>query len=189
MLETLNQLDTESFLWFNHLHTSTLDEAMSLVSETRIWIPFYALLIFLLYKTLPWKKATLVVLGIVLLITLTDRISSGFFKPAFHRLRPSHEPALDKKIHFVHDYRGGDYGFISSHAANTFGLAVFLFLLVGRQNPRWAWLFGWAVVVSYSRIYLGVHYPLDVLGGWGLGTACAFAVWKLTEGVAVKMRI
>jgi undecaprenyl-diphosphatase len=180
MLETLNHLDTDFFLFLNHLHADGLDEAMYWISETKVWIPFYGLIIFLLFRSLTWQKAIVAILAIVLLIVLTDRISSGFFKPTFHRLRPTHEPAIEKEVHIVHDYRGGDYGFISSHAANTFGLAMFLFLLLGKANKKWALLFLWAALVSYSRIYLGVHYPLDILSGWLLGVICALGIWKIT---------
>jgi undecaprenyl-diphosphatase len=100
-------------------------------------------------------------------------------KPYFTRLRPSHEPSLEGLVHLVEGYKGGTYGFASSHAANTFGTAMFLYLLFRIKKSWIVWLFPWAAFVSYTRIYLGVHYPGDIVGGAGVGLLCAWFSFKL----------
>ncbi|MFD1139692.1 phosphatase PAP2 family protein [Larkinella insperata] len=170
-LETLNQLDTDLFLWLNGLYAPWLDAVMIWATKRNTWIPFYVLLIGWLsfqYR----KQAIGLVLTLVAAVALSDQTASALLKPLTLRLRPCHEPALQKLIHPVLEC-GGTYGFASSHAANTFALSMALWLLVGRRFPGVKWLFGWALLVSYSRIYVGAHYPLDVLAGAGVGILMA----------------
>lgn len=175
MLSYLNQLDTDLFLWLNQLHAQWLDPVMWFLSLTKVWVPLYLMLagwIVYRYRKMSW----VILLAVGISIFLSDRISSGVIKPAVCRLRPSHEPALQDRVHIVNNYRGGKYGFVSSHAANTFALALFLSLLIRRR--LWSVLFFlWAFLVSYSRIYLGVHYPGDIIGGAIVGMGCAYLVY------------
>jgi len=180
MLELLNAWDTELFLTLNGLHTSWLDPIFWIISGTKTWIPFYAWLLYIILKKdtnsfqqVDWRQIVALLVSVVLLITTADQLASGFLKPTIARYRPSHEPALEGLVHlWVYDtgdfYKGGKYGFVSSHAANSFALAIFVIRTVSKK-----WLTNlmlvWAIIVSYSRIYLGVHYPGDILGGATIG--------------------
>jgi undecaprenyl-diphosphatase len=173
MLEFLQDLDVRLFWWLNRVHTHWLDEGIYWLSKDLFWIPVAIVLLYIWFRYLSLPQALLTVLALAMLIALTDQLSATVIKPAVRRYRPSHDPALKDKVHLVRGYRGGEYGFVSSHAANTFGVALFCFLLFGPADRRWAWLFLWATVISYTRIYLGVHYPFDILGGALLGMGCA----------------
>lgn len=168
MMETLNRLDTEAFLTLNGQHNAWLDEVMYWTSDREFWFPFYALILI----WMGWKfrgRAVGVVLALALAVALSDQVTSSLMKPFFLRLRPCHEPAIDQWVHVVWEC-GGTYGFSSSHAANSFSFAAILYLLLPAYRPFTRFLFVWAVVISYSRIYVGAHYPLDLLAGAGVGT-------------------
>lgn len=181
MLETLIELDKELLLFLNSFHTPWLDPIMFWITKTLFWLPLYLFLLFLVIKN--FKRDTWIVLvGVAITILLADQITSGLMKPFFARLRPSREPSLQGLVHLVDGYTGGKYGFASSHAANTFATALFFWLLF-KDRYRWVWiLFVWAAVMTYTRIYLGAHYPGDILVGLliGLGSAwTGFAIQKL----------
>lgn len=175
MLEFLNQIDTDIFLFLNGLHTTFFDNLMWFISGKFTWIPLYLLLVFFLVRkyrinSLWW------LLALALVVLFADRISSGLIKPLAQRWRPTHNPAIEHLVHVVNNYRGGSYGFVSSHAANTFAVATLLTFAFQQKWAKFA-LIAWAIVVSYSRIYLGVHYPGDVICGAALGIAIALAVF------------
>ncbi len=185
MLERIITLDTNLFLWLNGFHSEGWDKIMWFVSGKIEWIPLYvAILAYIIYRY-RWNSIA-IILAIVLLITLADQVSSNLIKDNVKRLRPSHVDALKNSIHILNEYRGGPYGFVSSHAANSFALAIFLTLLF---RNKWfsAFLISWAMVVSYSRIYLGVHYPGDILGGALLGAATGWLVYYLLKVVQKKL--
>lgn len=188
MLEQLLELDKEIFICLNGHNSPFWDSVMLFITDKLVWIPLYAYLLYLIFKDYG-KQGWIIAAGIVLTIVLADQVTSTIMKPYFARLRPSHEPSLQSLIHIVNNYKGGKYGFASSHAANTFGIATFLFLLF-RKTRKWIiMLFVWATVVTYSRIYLGVHYPGDILVGAIVGIISAFLgfyFYKWLNGILEK---
>ncbi|MDD4992450.1 MAG: phosphatase PAP2 family protein [Paludibacter sp.] len=179
-LDTLNHWDTSLFLLINGLHTSFFDGFMWAISAKLTWIPLYLSVLFVVIKI--WKKdAVWIILSLILCVVLADQISSGIIKNLVQRLRPSHTIALEGVIHLVRGSRCGLYGFVSSHAANAFGFALLTSLLL-KCRPYTLAIFFWAVMTAYSRIYLGVHYPFDVLGGAVVGVVVAlFCFWTLNK--------
>lgn len=184
MIEFLNNIDTEIFLFFNGLHCSYLDKLMPLVTAKFTWVPMYATLIFMLYRGYTWKQGVALLLGIVLAVALSDQITSSLIRPAVDRLRPTHpDNPLSQFVHMVNGYRGGRNGFPSAHASNSFALAMIGSLIV-RHRRFTFFVFFWAIIHSYSRLYLGVHYPGDLACGALIGLACGAGVYYLTCYVA-----
>ena len=182
IFEFLKEIDTQLFLFFNGLHVSWLDEPMHYMSRKYNWVPFYAfllVLVFIKYRV----KGLLVMLFVLVMITLTDQISD-MLKYATARYRPSHNPELEDVIHLVRDRRGGRFGFVSAHAANSFALALFLIHLL-RDRFRWIvpLMLIWAGLKAYNRLYLGAHYPSDILGGIFLGLLVALMMIELWKYV------
>lgn len=176
MIDALLRLDTELFLYLNNHYASWLDPIMVWVTGRTSWFPFYAVLIGWLGWRYRWQGLWLI-FTIAIAVALGDQITSSILKPLTLRLRPCHVASLQPFIHPVLPC-GGQYGFASSHAANTFAMATVLTLLLGSRQSWVKWLYGWAIIVSYSRIYVGAHYPLDVLAGAGVGVLAAFGcVW------------
>ena len=179
MIQFLDKIDKILFLFLNGLHSEFLDGFMVFISGKKEWIPLYiAIIILILVKFR--KKGLLAILLLIILLILTDFISVHLFKNMIMRLRPSYNPELKGLVHIVNNYRGGMFGFVSSHAANSFGFAFFIHLLFKNKYLSWFILI-WAVFVSYSRIYLGVHYPGDILGGAILGILFAWLMFKLYD--------
>jgi undecaprenyl-diphosphatase len=177
MLEFLLNLDTRLFLFLNGLHNETFDGIMVWISGKTTWWPFYLLLLIYLGWTRRWQIIPIVVL-VALCVTLADQGSVRLFKEVFERLRPCHEPELQGLVHLVNGKCGGQYGFVSSHAANVFSIATMLILIV-KKNWFTITLLFWATLVGYSRIYLGVHYPGDILVGALLGVLIGYGLYRL----------
>ncbi len=177
MIEYLLDLDQTVFLFFNSFNSSFWDRAMFMFSGRFIWVPMYVAFFIAFFKGFSWRIALTWVVAVGLTILLADQICATFIRPFFERLRPSN-PAnpVSELVHIVRDYRGGRYGFPSCHAANSFGLATIMALIWRGTRLRW-FIFLWAFVNSYSRIYLGVHYPGDLLVGGIIGSLIATIVY------------
>ncbi|MDB5235516.1 MAG: hypothetical protein JWR44_2509 [Hymenobacter sp.] len=179
MLDSLKAFDRQALLAINHAHNALLDAVMIFASNRTVWFPAYAVLLgWLIYHFR--RRAALLLPLVFAAVGLADSITSRLFKPFFARPRPCHDLALNHQLRLP-DGCGGQFGFLSSHAANSVALAVLLLLVLpaGRFRALKAGLFAWALLLSYSRIYLAAHYPADVLGGaavgallgWGTATA------------------
>lgn len=187
-MDFLIGLDREIFLEINGWHSPFFDVVMYWFSQKLIWAPLYVALLVMMWFL--YRKSFWYILPmIVLLVTLTDQISVVLFKDAFERLRPCHDPALEGMVRILNGQCGGAYGFISSHAANTFGVAVFAGLLL---KPRYKWIFPllilWASLVSYSRVYMGVHYPGDVIVGAIVGAIIGYLIVLLFRWILNKRK-
>lgn len=189
MMNAINNLDHELFLFLNGLHVGWLDPVMTFISSEMGWIPFYAILLYLIFRKSGWRGLFFVVIGVVILITCSDQLSSHVFKPVFQRLRPCHDPLIQDLVHLPNGHCGGQYGFISSHACNTFALASFITLIMKKFYKKIGLLmFIWAALVSYSRIYMGVHFPGDVLCGAAVGMILGFGTGHLLLIVMKKIQ-
>ncbi len=175
ILEALKGWDKELFLSLNGIHSPFWDYVMTLFTFTQTWLLFYLVVLVIITKRYG-RKALFVFLAITVLIVLADQIS-GVLKHSIMRLRPSNDPELSSLAH-IFFRKGGKYGFVSAHAANAFAFATFSSFLF--RNRRYAFfIFPWALLIAYTRIYLGVHYPGDILGGALLGILIGWGVYRL----------
>ncbi len=181
-LEPIKQLDTAIFLWLNSLHSSWWDTAMMLFTRKESWLLLYLLLIYVIAQN--YGRQAVVIIGVLVLgVALSDQLS-GLLKMLTQRPRPGHEPTLEGMVHIVLR-KGGLYGFVSSHAANVFFVWAFTKRLF-RNRATSAGLLFWAILVSYTRIYNGNHYPLDILFGALLGVLLALLLFWLTKRYAPR---
>lgn len=177
-IESLLPFERNLFFSLNGSDSLFLDNLMWTISGRFIWIPLFLFILFIFFYRTHRNEAILVTLFLILLFVATDQISSSFFKPFFERFRPTHHPDFKNWVDIVNGYRGGRYGFISGHASNSFGLAVFPSLIF---RNRWVTITTllWATINSYTRIYLGVHFISDILAGMIVGTLVALILYVI----------
>lgn len=179
MLQQIDKIDKELIVWLNGFHSPFWDNFMIAVTGKVIWIPLYIILaLFIIYKHK--KNAWIPLIAIGIMVVLTDQIASGIMKPLTERLRPCHNAEVCELLYFPAGC-GGTYGFFSSHASNVFGLAAFFAFMYGKKHRYINLLWIWAAVVSYSRIYLAVHYPGDIVTGAICGIAVAWGMSAITQ--------
>ncbi len=182
VLQTISNWDRSAFLYLNSFHNNLMDYVMTLFTLTPVWFLFYGVILILIVRKYG-RKSIPVLVSLVLMILLADQFSN-LIKHGFMRLRPSNDPAVAPLAHVFFN-AGGLYGFVSAHAANAFSFATFSALLF-RSRGYAIFIYPWALLIAYTRIYLGVHYPGDILGGIILGILVGFGVFKLLIFVESK---
>jgi undecaprenyl-diphosphatase len=185
VLEFLDHIDKELLLFLHKQSTPFLDVTMVAVTEKYTWILLYLILILALIRQFGWQSVYSIV-AVILLVIISDQLTSGLMKPFFGRLRPCHDPEIGHLIRIIRRC-GGEFGFVSSHAANSVSVSTF-FILLFRKSHRYVWwILIWPLLFSYSRIYMGVHYPLDVICGAVVGIALGWLVYWGTEKLSQKV--
>ena len=184
MIEYLKTMDHQLLLFFNSKHCAFMDNVMYYISQRNTWLVMYAVIIvFFILKRRAHVYITLI--AVAVMVVLSDQVSD-LIKDSVQRYRPTHNPQLSSLVHTVRNYVGGDFGFVSSHAANSFAIAAFVSFFFSK---RWLTitLFCWAALVAYSRMYLGVHYPADILCGGLLGIVIGFSLGYAERAVYEKI--
>jgi undecaprenyl-diphosphatase len=169
-----------------------MDTVMWYVSAKLVWVPLYLFFLYYAFKKGGWKFAVYVLLGTIACVALADLISVKGFKDVFQRYRPTHNLEIMDDVKTVirpngEEYRGGQFGFVSSHAANMGAIATFVISCFLQFSRKWWWLTLWAVLIMYSRIYMGVHYPSDIMVGALLGISIAGTIAFMSRKLKKKL--
>ena len=177
-MDIITKIDHWLLLQLNFDGGVVMDTAMWLASSKVFWIPLYLLLFGLVWRKYGWRKMLIALAMMVATVVLADQICNLFKVVLLPKLRPTHTPELQGMVHTVRDYVGGLYGTVSAHAATIISIAIFSSLLIGKR--WWSIIVAiWAILVCYSRIYLGVHFPMDILCGIALGALLARVEWRI----------
>jgi undecaprenyl-diphosphatase len=186
--DAIVEIDHQLFFYLNGLHQPWLDTVMAAFSNKLFWIPLYAWILYLVYKKYG-KSVFIILLCAIALIFFSDQ-TANVFKALVQRYRPTHNPTFGHLVHTVNDYKGGTYGFFSSHASNAFAIIMFVILLLKPTTTKFKLiLISYACLTSYSRIYLGVHYPADIVVGACCGSGLGFLFYNLTKVLLEKWNI
>ncbi len=176
MLDKILDFDTQIFIYLNGLGSQTYDVLWLFITKQFNWIPFFVVLLYLIYKKVGVKQSLYLLLFIAVLVTFTDQITN-IFKNGFQRLRPCNTPEINGIIRIVKS--SDTFSFFSGHAANSMAVATFLYFVMKRHYKYFVLLFLWPLIFAYSRIYLGLHYPLDIMCGYLCGLILGFVMYKV----------
>ena len=176
MLEKIISFDKELFIFLNSLGSETYDGLWLFITKQVNWVPLFILLLYIIIKKIGTKQTLLLVLFVVVLVTLTDQVTN-LFKNSFQRLRPCNNPEINSFIRVVQVRNS--FSFFSGHASNTMAVASFLYLVLRRHSKYFLVLFLWPLIFAYSRIYLGLHYPIDILCGYLFGIFIGSIFYKI----------
>lgn len=176
MLKKILELDKELFIFLNSLGSENFDGIWLLITKQIYWIPLFVLFLYLILKNFGWRHALLIMVAVAVLVTITDQ-TTNFFKYSFQRLRPSSDPDLFNLMRAVQTRNS--FGYFSGHASSSMAAAFFLFQLLKPYLKYMGFIFLWPFIFAYSRIYLGLHYPLDIISGYIWGILMALLVFKI----------
>lgn len=186
MIEQILQYDTELFIYLNSLGSKTWDPFWMAYTSKWNWIPFYALLLYLIFRQIGKKPMLVTIVVVALMILVTDQVTN-LFKHGFQRMRPCHLAEIIEGMRLVRSGCGGRYGFFSGHASNTMAAAIFIGMTLKNRFQYILYiLIVWAFLMAYSRVYIGVHYPLDIIMGMSFGLLTGFAFYKLNVYIIRK---
>lgn len=183
MLEKLLSLDTELFVYLNGLGSETFDGLWLLITKQTSWIPLFVFLLYLIFKKLGAKQTLYLFFFVAILLVLTDQ-TANLFKNGVQRLRPCNNPEINSFIRIVQSR--SSFSFFSGHATSSMAVSTFLYLIFKKDFKYFWLLFLWPLIFAYSRIYLGLHYPLDIISGYLCGVTFAFLMFKFYQ-MAQKM--
>lgn len=186
MVEKILIYERDAFFALNGSDSAFLDRFMWIFTGKAVWLPLAVLILLVLIYKKNWRESLLILLAIVLVVTLCDQFASHICKPLFTRFRPTHHPDFMEQVKTVYGYRGGLYGFISSHAANAFGFATLMAWVMRDKLFGWT-IFFWAALTAYTRVYLGVHFISDIVPGAIAGVFFGYLVYKLYSYSRAKL--
>jgi undecaprenyl-diphosphatase len=183
MLEKIQEIDSDLLVYLNSLGSETFDPLWLIITKQLYWTPVFLLMFFIIYKKIGGKQTLYLLLFIAVLIAFTDQ-ATNLAKNTFQRLRPCNNPDINTIIRIVQSRKS--YSFFSGHAANTMAVATFLFFVLKRHFKYLGFLFLWPLIFAYSRIYLGLHYPGDILTGYFFGAIFGFLMFKVYQNLKRK---